>query len=95
MNKGFAIIVGLLLLSVLVLFSTTYTVRFNDAVSTSGNFALSPNLISAQLSGANTTSITCGGGNNANFQVSFSQNALLNVPAGTYTGTLTLVIEPA
>lgn len=72
-----------------------YTVRWNDQTGTSGNIQLDPSVSSATQSGAHTSSETCSGGDTANFEISFTQGALLGVPAGTYTGVLTLIIEPA
>lgn len=71
-----------------------YAVRFNNVTGTTSNFPLTTNVTSSTLSGANSASQTCGGGNNANFQVTLQKADLLKVPAGTYSGTLTLVIEP-
>jgi len=71
-----------------------YTVRWNAATGVSGNFALTTNVQSAALSGANTSSVTCSGSNSANFQVNMTQGSLMSVPAGTYTGILTLVLDP-
>lgn len=71
-----------------------YTVRFNDQTGTSGNVALTTNVASATQSGANTTSQTCAGGNTANIEISITQSALMSVPAATYSGVLTLVVEP-
>lgn len=75
--------------------STTipYTVRWNNTGSTSGNFQIDANIQSSTLSGASTTSQTCAGVNNANFQVTMTRDAILGVPSGTYTGTLTLIID--
>lgn len=70
-----------------------YTVRWNNTGSTTGNFQINSNSQSSTLSGANTTSQTCGGVNNANFQVTMTRNSILGVPAGSYTGTLTLIID--
>jgi spore coat protein U-like protein len=71
-----------------------YTVRWNNSTGTGGNFSLSTNTQSSTLTGGNSTSQSCGGGANANFEVSMAQAALLNVPAGTYTGVITLIIDP-
>jgi len=71
-----------------------YTVRWNNTSGTSGNAALTATVQSGTLTGANTASLTCGGGSNANFQVTMTQSALLNVKSSTYTGVLTLIIDP-
>ena len=71
-----------------------YTVRWNNISGTSGNIALTTNSQSGTLSGANTSSQNCAGGSNSNFQVLITQGSLMSVPAGTYSGILTLVIDP-
>lgn len=71
-----------------------YAVRWNTTIGTSGNFALDPGVITASLSGANTSSSNCGGGRNANFQVTIQQEQLLARRPGIYAGVLTLVIAP-
>jgi hypothetical protein len=71
-----------------------YTVKWNNTTGTAGNTALTANSISPNFSGANTTSQTCGGGNNANLQISFGEAALQAAKPGTYSGVLTIVISP-
>jgi hypothetical protein len=71
-----------------------YTVRWNDQTGTTGNIALSSGVQSALQSGANTSSTNCGGGNNANLQVSITEGELSAAVPGAYTGTLTILIEP-
>lgn len=72
-----------------------YAVRWNDQSGTAGNFALTTNQITTNLSGANTQSSTCATGPvaTANYQVVFGQEDLLGVRSGTYRGTLTLIIS--
>jgi hypothetical protein len=71
-----------------------YSVYFNDVTGTVGEAQLTATTKSAQQTGANTSSQTCSGGNNANFHVVIAEAALLAAPSGAYTGTLTLLIEP-
>ena len=72
-----------------------YTVQWNTTSGTTGNSALTANVTSGNLSGANTQSSTCatGAAATANFQVTFAQADLLSAPSGTYTGTLTLIVS--
>lgn len=72
-----------------------YTVRWNNTSGTSGNQALLADTTSSNMTGANTVSIGCSTGpaNTANFQVSFSESALLGSVSGTYTGVLSLIIS--
>jgi len=72
-----------------------YTVRWNTQAGTSGNFALTNNVVTSNLSGANTESSTCASGASAtaNFQVQFTEDDLLDARSGTYLGTLTLIIS--
>jgi hypothetical protein len=73
-----------------------YTVAFNDQSGTVGEIALLTTVLSVQQSGADTSSQTCSAhsADNANFHITITAAALGAVPAGTYTGTLTLVVEP-
>jgi hypothetical protein len=72
-----------------------YSVRWNTQSGTAGNFSLTHDQITTNLSGANTESSTCASGPSAtaNYQVLFDQEALLAVRSGTYRGTLTLIIS--
>jgi hypothetical protein len=70
-----------------------YTVRWNTIAGTAGNVNLPSNSQTTTLSGANTTSQSCGGVKNANFEVTMTRSAVLGVPAGTYSGILTLIID--
>lgn len=68
-----------------------YTVDFNDQSSPGGETLDAGVAETGQTGWSNDPS--CGTAN-ANYQVTFSQTALLAAPPGNYTGTLTLVIEP-
>ena len=71
-----------------------YNVYFNDTTGTTGEVQLSTGSQSAQQSGANTSSATCGGGDAANYHIEMLETNLQTAPAASYTGTLTLVVEP-
>lgn len=74
--------------------SLAYSVFYNDASSTTGEAAVTAGTVLSGQSGANTTSVNCGGGSNANFHVRIAESNLLAAPAGAYTGILTLFVEP-
>jgi hypothetical protein len=72
-----------------------YEVYWNDQPSPGGT-ELTSGLASATQSGANTSSQTCDGdGNNANFRVRILEEHLAASPPAVYTGTLSLLVEPA
>lgn len=70
-----------------------FTVNWNDVSGTVGSAAATYNTPLAST-GADTASATCGGGNNANFEVSLLQADLQAAPADSYSATLSIVIEP-
>jgi hypothetical protein len=72
-----------------------YTVRWNDTPGISGNVALTKDVLSGVFNNANTSSSTCGGTMNANYEIRIDGDDLLAVRPGTYTGVLTLVITPS
>jgi len=72
-----------------------YVVYWSDTIGTAGDqIALLTGQASVVQDGANTASQNCGGGASANFEVRMTANNLLNVPAGQYSGVLTLTILP-
>lgn len=71
-----------------------YTVRWNDTTGTDGNESLAADTLSGVMTNANTSSTTCSGGSNANFQVKIAEAALLARRPGTFSGVLTLIISP-
>jgi hypothetical protein len=72
----------------------SYAVFFNDQSGTTGEQSLTAGTPLGSQSGANTSSLTCGGSNDANFHVRIVEANLLAVPSGAYTGTLSLLVEP-
>jgi len=70
-----------------------YTVKWNNVAGVTGNAAVAYNVPTAKT-GANTTSVTCNGTNNANVQVVMMQADLQAAPAGSYSTTLSITIEP-
>jgi hypothetical protein len=71
-----------------------YAVYFNDVTGTTGEQPLTAGSALAGQSGANTSSQTCGGGSSANYHVEILETDLLAVPAGAYSGTLSILVEP-
>lgn len=71
-----------------------YTAAWNDVSGTTGQAALTSGTALNGQTGANTSSQTCGGSQNANFYISIAEAALLAAPSGAYSGTLTMVVEP-
>ncbi|MDC0359040.1 hypothetical protein OAO01_09510, partial [Oligoflexia bacterium] len=71
-----------------------YNTYFNDQAGTTGEVQLTTGTQSAQQSGANTVSLTCGGGDTGNYHVEVLAANMSLVPSGAYSGTLTLVVEP-
>jgi hypothetical protein len=70
-----------------------YTVKWNSATGTTGNAAVTYNTALAATN-ASTTSQTCGGGNNANLQISMIATDLQAAAAGSYSTTISVLIEP-
>lgn len=71
-----------------------YTLRWNDATGIAGNTALAYNTRLASID-ANITSATCAtGGDSANLQISLLATDLQAAPAGSYTTTVSVLIEP-
>lgn len=71
-----------------------YEVYWNDSTGTTGNVELSTNITLGTQSSADTTDENCSGGNTANFQVVVRESELSGQLAATFSGVLTLVIEP-
>lgn len=75
-----------------------YDVWFNDAIGAAGQQAVSAGVMMNSQTGSGfwqfLNMIFGCVGTNANVQVDISEAQLLAVPAGSYTGTLTLVLIP-
>ena len=69
-----------------------YTVKYNDATGTGSNAAVTSGTPLTAQTGIHTDLATATA--NANYQVSISQAALEAAHAGTFSGTLTLVVAP-
>ena len=69
-----------------------YEVSFDDGA---GLQTLSPDIPLTNLMNANTTSPSCAdSGNNGSIDIRISALIISSVPAGNYSGTLTLVVAP-
>jgi len=71
-----------------------YRVFWNDVVGTAGQTELSAGTTLVGQTGADRTSTTCGGGNNANIEILIERANVESQPNGSYSGVVTLVIEP-
>jgi hypothetical protein len=69
-----------------------YTVAWNQSVGAGGT-ALTTNT-PANFTGASVTSITCGGTDNAQINIAFTEANLVQLASGTFTGTLTVLVAP-
>lgn len=67
-----------------------YTVSFTNG---SANSMTASTALTAQAN-ANTTSTTCGGSDNVSVGVTVTNASLAAAPAGTYTGSLTVIVAP-
>jgi hypothetical protein len=71
-----------------------YTLKWNNAIGTTGNVALAYNTLLAGAN-ANIVSATCTtGGKSANLQINMIATDLQAAPAGSYSTTITMVVEP-
>ena len=72
-----------------------YRLYWNDTTGVSENKELIATVSSESMGGASTTSLSCAGGFNANYQVVLQAPQLLSVPPGVYSGVLSVTIAPA
>jgi hypothetical protein len=68
-----------------------YTATWNDG---SGAVSLTSGTTLTGQTGADQTQVDCSGGSNATFAINFAAANMQGVPQGTYTDTVTLLIEP-
>ncbi len=71
-----------------------YTVKWRDSAADGGT-ALTAGVALTAQSGASTTSASCNLSTNANFEILFNADNILDSPAGSYSGTVQIVISPA
>ncbi len=70
-----------------------YEAWWNDQPGSSGLVQVSAGTPLTGQTGANTTSHNCGGGNSASLRIFIPSGNLASVPAGIYTGTVSVQIE--
>lgn len=70
----------------------SYSSTWDDGVA--GATALTAGTALTGRQGASTTSVTCGGGSNSTFAITFSEADIAAAPQGNYTGVATLLISP-
>lgn len=73
----------------------TYSAFWNTTSAPTQTTTLASNTKTTQQSGGNSTSLTCGGVPNANFNISFSSAQVTGATPGAYTDTVTLVVSPS
>jgi hypothetical protein len=73
----------------------TYNAFWNNTSSPIQSTALSSGAKTALQTGASSTSLSCGGTPNANFNLSFSASQIAGAPPGVYTDTVTILISPS
>ena len=71
-----------------------YRLFWNDVTGTVGQTELSAGTTLVGQTGADRTDTSCSGGNNANIDILIERASVEGNPNGTYTGVITLVIEP-
>ena len=71
-----------------------YSVKWNDVAGTTGSTSLGSGTNLTTQSGANAVDPTCGGGTNANLEVTIDSTTFSTAPTGAYTDVLTILISP-
>ena len=71
-----------------------YALNWNDQNGASGGAPISSGTPLTNQTGADTNSTTCSGGTNSNLQVTFSEQNLLAAKSGTYSGSVSIMVEP-
>lgn len=72
-----------------------YNAFWNPASSSAQTIPLTSGVKTAQQSGGSSSSLTCSGTPNANFNISFTDAQVAGASAGAYTDTVTLVVSPS
>lgn len=75
-------------------FFITYSAFWNATSSPTETTPLTSGVKTAQQSGGNSTSLTCSGTPNANFNISLTSTQVAAAPPATYTDTVTLLVSP-
>lgn len=73
----------------------TYNAFWNSTASPTQTVSLSSGVKTTQQSGGNSTSLTCGGIPNANFNISIASSNVEGTVPGTFTDIVTIVVSPS
>lgn len=73
----------------------SYNAFWSPTSSSTQAIPLTSGIKTTQQSGGNSTSLTCSGTPNANFNISFTNTQIAGAPVGTYTDTVTLIFSPS
>jgi len=73
----------------------TYSAFWNSTSSPTQTVSLSSGVKTAQQLGGDSSSLTCGGTPDANFNISISSSNVAGVLPGTFTDTVTIVVSPS
>ncbi|WP_133139418.1 hypothetical protein [Legionella genomosp. 1] len=73
----------------------TYNAYWNPGSAPSQTITLVSGVKTAQQTGGSSTSLTCGGTPNANFNIRITSSQVAGAPAAVYTDTVTLLISPS
>jgi hypothetical protein len=73
----------------------SYNAFWNPASLPTQTIPLTSGIKTTQQSGGNSTSLTCSGTPNANFNISFTNAQIAGASAGTYMDTVTLIVSPS
>ena len=73
----------------------TYSAFWNSTSSPTQTTPLASGTKTTQQLGGSSTSLTCGGTPNANFNISLTSTQVAGAPAATYTDTVTVLISPS
>lgn len=71
-----------------------YSAYWNNSSAASQTTVLTSGTKTTQQLGGNSTSLTCSGTPNANFNISLTSTQVAGAPAATYTDTATLIVSP-
>jgi hypothetical protein len=73
----------------------TYNAFWNTTSSPTQTVSLSSGVKTAQQLGGNSSSLTCSGTANANFNISIPASNVAGILPGTFTDTVTLLVSPS
>lgn len=73
----------------------SYNAFWSPTSSSAQTIPLTSGIKTTQQSGGNSTSLTCSGTPNANFNISFTNAQVAGASSGTYTDTVTLLVSPS